>query len=848
MTATSIEQVSQHIKLDAIPSTTSPLLVSALSLRDSGDYAGAGAALRAQLAHTPEDGVVLAHLAQVLMLCQDEAAAALALQQAMILAPAHPVVLRNQARWLLRRQQAGAALAVALAALECNPQEPESQVLVASALAASGQRAAALAQLDAVLLAHPDYAQALAIRTSLRYQQGDAVGALDDAQRALALTPHLVTLWPLVARLRQAAGDLPGALVAMAEALRSDPDNAGLLSIQGEFLRQAGRLDEALGVLARAVVFAPNSAAAWANLGAARQGNGETEAAMSAYTKALAIDAGLAEVAHNLGVLALAQGDPATALVHFEQALAAQPEQLQFIASRGVALLGLRRPAQEVEAVARQLLARAPRLPMGFALMGKLLQKLGRFDDAAKWLAQALSLAPGDASCLAALGGALKELGRLNEAEQLLNAAIEKNPNDHGTLGNLLFIENYNGNHEPQALLASARRYGALVRHRAGGCFLDWPALAIGGDAPRLRVGLVTGDLRNHPVGYFVEALLQKLQGGRLELFAYPSSPKEDELTTRIKPCFAAWKPIVEFDDAAAARLIHADGIQVLIDLSGHTGFNRLPVFAWKPAPVQATWVAYLATTGLGEIDWLIGDEVATPLEDAAHFSERLWRMPESYACFSPPAGAPETVPLPALAAGHVTFGSFNNLAKMTDAVVALWSRLLHAVPGARLFLKYGQLGDGAVVAHTQARFAAHGIGAERLILEGASPRTELLAAYNRVDLALDPFPYGGGTTSYEALWMAVPVLTQWGSRFLSRVGASIVQHAGLPEWVASSEDDYVAKAVGFASDLPRLAALRAGLREQVQRSSLFDAQRFARHFEDAMWGMWQHRLEQEQA
>jgi predicted O-linked N-acetylglucosamine transferase (SPINDLY family) len=842
MTTIPIEQVV----LDAMPSITSALLTAALVLRDAGNYVAADAALRAQLTSSPEDGVVLAHLAQVLMLRED-AAAEVVLQQALVLAPSHPVVLRNQARWLMRLQQPAAALKAAHSALQQTPEEPESQVLFASALSANGQREAALAQLDAVVLADPDYAQALAIRTSLRYRQGDAVGALSDAQRALALKPHLTVLWPLVASLRMAAADFPGALEAMAHALRSDPDNAGWLSIQGEYLRQANRIDDALSVLTRAVALAPGNATAWANLGTARQGNGETEAAMRAYEKALIIDASQAEVAHNLGVMALAQGDAETALTRFEQALAAHPDRLQFIASRGAALLSLHRPAQEVEAVARQLLALAPRQPTGFSLLGSLCQKLGRFDEAAHWLAQALALAPDDALCLSALGGALKELGRLGEAEYLLNAAIQKKPSCHVTLGKLLFVENYNGRHLPQTLLTSARRYGALVHRRAEGRFVAWPALTPGnGEQPRLRVGLVSGDLRNHPVGYFLESVLQALQGGCLEFFAYTSNPKEDELTARIKPCFAAWTSIVELDDAAAAHLIHSDGVHVLIDLSGHTSFNRLPLFAWKPAPVQASWVGYLATTGMDEIDWQIGDAVATPNEDTAHFSEGVWRMPESYACFTPPADCPAPAVLPALAAGYVTFGSFNNLVKMTDAVVALWARVLNAVPGARLFLKYTQLGDAAVVARTQARFLAHGIGAERLLLEGASPRTELLAAYNRVDLALDPFPYGGGTTTYEALWMAVPVLTQRGNRFLSRVGSSVVQHAGLPEWVASSEDDYVAKAVGFAKDLPRLAALRAGLREQVKRSSLFDAQRFAGHFEKAIWGMWQHWQEQQ--
>lgn len=260
---------------------------------------------------------------------------------------------------------------------------------------------------------------------------------------------------------------------------------------------------------------------------------------------------------------------------------------------------------------------------------------------------------------------------------------------------------------------------------------------------------------------------------------------------------------------------------------------------------MQVTWLGLPTTTGVAEMDYVLGDPHAIPAGFEGHFSETVWRMPDSYLCLAVPAAAGEVAPLPARSTGYVTFGSFNNLSKMTDAVVAVWARILKSVPGSRLLLKTKQLNDPAVCAKTRQRFAACGIAPDRLILDRIlAARDDHLAAYNKVDIALDTFPYPGVTTSVEALWMGVPVLSMQGDRFMSCTAGSIAHNAGLPDWIAADDDAYVAKAVAFASGLERLAALRAGLRQQVLVSPLFDAPRFARNFEDALWGMWQARAQ----
>ena len=461
---------------------------------------------------------------------------------------------------------------------------------------------------------------------------------------------------------------------------------------------------------------------------------------------------------------------------------------------------------------------------------------LGQLDDAVASYRRSLTLKPDDDAAHNNLGNTLRELGRIDEAITSCRQALKIKPDYFATHSNLLLSLNciYTA---PSDYLTEALRYGANVAQKVPARFADWQCAP---QPQRLRVGIVSGDLRNHPVGYFIEDILTQLDNTRIELIAYTSSPKEGDLTLRIKPHFAHWREIYALDDPSAAGLIHSDGVHILIDLSGHTSHNRLPVFAWKPAPVQCTWLGLPTTTGVAEIDYILGDPIATPPEDAAHFSEQIWRLPESYLCLSTPDATLQVNALPALTNGYITFASFNNLSKMNDATVSLWARILIALPDAKLLLKTKQFKDPAVIRTTLQRFAAQGIATDRLILEGQTPRRDNhLATYWRADIALDPFPYPGVTTSAEALWMGVPVLTLQGDRFMSRTAASIAHNVGLPGWIAASEDDYVAKAVRFAGDLPELSALRDQLRGQVRASPLFDAPRFAKHFEAALWGMW---------
>lgn len=608
--------------------------------------------------------------------------------------------------------------------------------------------------------------------------------------------------------------------------------------VLGAVLKTAGRIADSVAPMQKAAELLRNDPQAQTNLGVTLKELGRLKEAELCYLRAIRIKPDYAEAHNTLGNIYKELGRFTEAEASYRQALKIIPGYADACSNLG-SLLHDRGRFTEAESCYLRALDISPDFPNAHYNLGNTYKDMERLQEAEACFCRAIRLKPDFAEAHINLGNVWKELDRLEAAEASYRRALDIEPDLAVAQSNVIFCLNYIPTYDSLFLLEEAQKFGRMAAKKVREKFTAWRCSS---RPERVRVGLVSGDLRNHPVGFFLESVLAERDAATVEFIAYSNSRCDDELTTRIRPFFTEWKSLAGVSDEAAADAVHRDGIHILIDLSGHTGNNRLPMFAWKPAPVQATWLGYLATTGVTEIDYLIGDHHVTPPETDHYYSEKIWRMPDAWGCLSPPACAVDVGPLPALSSGAVTFGCFNNLAKMNDAVVALWSRVLHAVPSSRLLLKTGQLAAVSVCETTRDRFAAHGIPAERLILEGGSPRAELLNAYNRVDIALDPFPYTGGTTNFEVLWMAVPFITLSGDRFISRGGLSVLRNAGLPDWVAENEDDYVALAVRHSSDLARLAALRAGLRRQVTASPLFDAARFARNLENALWGMWQEQ------
>jgi protein O-GlcNAc transferase len=664
------------------------------------------------------------------------------------------------------------------------------------------------------------------------------LGRLEEAEasyrQAITLKPDLAEAQYNLGNTLNDLGRLEEAEASYRQAITLKPDYAEAQYNLGNTLRDLGRLEEAEASFRHAITLKPDLAEAHSDLGNTLKDLGRLEDAEASYRQAITLKPVYAEAHYNLGITLRDLGRLEEAEASYSHAIALKPDFEAAYCNLGVTLQDLGR-LEEAEASFRHAITLKPDLAEAHSDLGKTLQDLDRLEEAEVSYRHAITLKPDYAAAHYNLGVTLTDLGQLEDAEASYRHAITLKPDLAEAHSNLVFM------------LMSAGRVNSSVKDAHQHCANDrvialhkferWDCEK---QPRRLRVGFVSGDFSNHPVGYFLESVLDKLDQSKVELFAYTTKNKTDSLTDRIKPYFSFWKTVVGISDQKAASTIQNDGVHVLIDLSGHTRGNRLSVFAYRPAPVQVTWLGYFGTTGITEIDYILGDPNVTPIKESNHFTEKIWQLPESYLCFTPPEFDLEVNPLPAKSTGVITFGCFNNHSKITDQVIAVWAKILHAVPHSQLFLKGKTLSAPTQRVQFEASFARHGITSNRLILEGGSTRSDLLACYRRVDVALDPFPYPGGTTSVESLWMGVPVLTLRGTHFLSHVGETIAINAGLPDWIAFDTEDYVVRAVALASDYEKLAKLRMGLRQQVLASPLFDSTRFARNFEAAIWAMWQ--------
>ena len=362
----------------------------------------------------------------------------------------------------------------------------------------------------------------------------------------------------------------------------------------------------------------------------------------------------------------------------------------------------------------------------------------------------------------------------------------------------------------------------------------------------RLKVGYVGGDFCAHPVGMFFTAFFRHHDKNAVETFVYMTGADTDHVTESLRGQADHWRDAALLDDAAFAEAARADGIDILVDTAGHTAMNRLRAFARRCAPVQATGFGVMGTTGLDGMDYFLADRFEIPPGHEKFYSESVVRLPGDNVCFAPPDYAPAVAPLPARERGFVAFGCFNAAGKISPEAIALWSRALVLAPGSRMLLKNFGLGVPECRERFIRLFSGHGIGADRLILEGPATHAELLAAYGRVDIALDPIPYSGGLTTLESLWMGVPVVTLPGETFASRHSASHLANAGYPELIAKDAGDYVAIALKLASDLDGLANLRARLRPKMAASPVCDGARYARGLEAAYRAMWRRWCQDE--
>jgi protein O-GlcNAc transferase len=447
-------------------------------------------------------------------------------------------------------------------------------------------------------------------------------------------------------------------------------------------------------------------------------------------------------------------------------------------------------------------------------------------------LERAVALEPSHTSNHVALSVAYQQLNDHEGALRHLRRALELSPRSAALFSAYLFELAHHPGLSAAEVFREHVRYGETF----GGHSLHVRHVNAPEPDRRLRVGYVSGDFYQHTAMLFLLPVLTRHDRSRHEIFAYANVFRPDAMTEKLTALVSHWRPINALSDEAAAALIRDDQIDILVDLSGHTDSNRLPVFTYRPAPVQANWLGYPATTGLREIDYKIVNG-ATRTDREAFFTERLYRMPTASTCFNPPVATPAPGPPPALANGIVTFGSFNAPRKMSLDVVLIWAAIMREVPRSRLFLKYTGLHEPVRCRWFIEAFAAHGVTADRLQFEGHSPYAEHLRAYDRVDVGLDPFPYWGGATTRNALWCGVPVITL-DARHASPT-AALLANMGLDICIAPNERDYIAQAVAVATDVERLTTWRHELRPKLAASDHFNAESFTRSLENAFRTMW---------
>jgi len=719
-------------------------------------------------------------------------------------------------------------------AVALDPKNPEAHSNLGVACRALGRLDEAIAAYRRALELQPDYPQAHNNLGAALAAQGRLDEAIAAFRRALERQPDHAEACKNLGNALRDRGQFDEAIAVYRRALELQPDAPETHNALGIALRERGQIEEASAAFRRAIELQPNDPEGHNNLGAALAGLGRLDEAIAACRRALELRPGYPQAHNNLGYIFRERGQPEEAVAACLRALQIKPNFPEALDNLGAALLGQGRAAEAI-AAGRRALELQPDFPEAHNNLGAALARQGQLDEAITAYRRALELQPGCTPAHNNLGTALKSRGEVDAALASFRQALKLQPDDAPAHSNLIFCLHLHPGQNEKTIAAEHRRWNRRFSDPLKP-FLQ-PHANDPAIARPLRIGYVSADFRDHPVGRHVLPLLERHDREQFEIFCYSGVVRPDPITERLRALNGRWRNTFGVSDARLAEMIREDGVDILVDLALHTAGNRLPVFARQPAPVQVAWLGYPGSTGLRGIGYRLTDgHMEPPEEKSAWTAEKPVRLPDCWSCYRPADETPEVNALPALSAEGVTFGSLNNFAKMHEGVLALWARVLEAVQGSRLLM---YCPEGLARERVRAALGARGIAAERVELVGASPRPEYLRLHQRIDIGLDPFPFNGMSTTCDALWMGTPVLTLPGKMPASRAGLSILSSVGLGELAAASEEDFVRMAVELAGDLPRLAELRAGLRPRMQASPLMDTARFTQNVEAAYRTMW---------
>lgn len=692
--------------------------------------------------------------------------------------------------------------------LRQKPNDPDALHLLGMIYSESGEYDQAVTHIQKALQADPHFAEAYNNLGNIFRKTKRLDKALENYQKAVSLNPTLSEIFLNMGIVLQDLGNTDEAIASYHRVIEIRPDHFGAYNNLGLALQEEGNTDEAISCYRQAIQINPRFADAHNNLANTLKNKGQRDDAKSSYQQAIAINPDFAEAFNNLGILLKEEGYLDDAIACYMRALEIKSDYVEAYSNLGAAYH------------AKGALGRA------FSYYQKAIMIDSRYADAYN-----------------NLGNAFKDAGNLVKAESYFKLALEIKSDSSVAFSNLLFTQHYDDTKSPEDVFSGHLKFAEhfekpLIVNRIR-------TLNKAVTDRKLRIGYVSPDFRTHSVAYFLEPALAAHNHNDFEIFCYSDVIVPDSITNRIQGHTDSWLNIVGKSDEDVYNLVQEHQIDILVDLSGHTGNNRMLVFARKPAPVQLTWIGYPATTGLSAMDYKIVDSYTDPPGLTDHlYTEKLLRMPECFLCYLPPADSPDIIidpPVPS--EGHIHFGSFNNFSKVSPATVDMWARILQSVPDAVLVLKARCFADEQMRRYAEEMFSIRNIDADRIELLSWVPSTHPhLDLYNRIDIALDTFPYNGTTTTCEALWMGVPVITLAGKAHASRVGASLLSNIGYQELVALTVEEYIDIAVRLAKDREKLRFLHATLRDNMAQSPLTAAKQFTANLEICyrkIWKQW---------
>ncbi|MBF0359085.1 MAG: tetratricopeptide repeat protein [Magnetococcales bacterium] len=662
---------------------------------------------------------------------------------------------------------------------------------------------------------------------------GKLNAAVTALKKAIAIKPDYADAYSNLGNVLQEQGEFDEAVDSYQKAIILKPDYADAYSNLGTLLKKLGELDKAVYNYQKAIDINPDSPGAHYNLGRTLHEQGELDKAVSSYQKAISIKPGFLEAVLNLGNILKELGKLDEAAFSYQKAILIKPDHAMAHSNLGVVLQEQGKVDKAVLSYKKAILYK-PDYAEAYSNLGVVLQETGKLEEAVKSCQKAIAIKPDFAIAYNNLGNALRDQCKLDEAVASYQKAIEIKADYTDAFSNFLFIISYYTLYSFEETLKHHQSWDKV--HGKVGLENSFSHLGSLNPDKKLKVGYISPDFKHHPVSDFMRGIIQNHNHNSFQIYCYSNVSSPDKITGEFKKLADVWRDVLGLNDQELAQQIYADGIDILIDLSGHTKKNRLKVFTYKPAPVQTTYLGYCTTTGLQAMDYWLTDPILTPDNSPEKSTETVVRLPTCWVCYKPM----EPPPIAMIDRGSnmgVVYGSFNHLSKITPTVARVWSRILSALPTAKLLLKTKQLVNIQEQERIFYIFAKNGIKKERLILQKDSP--DYLKEYGVVDIALDPFPRTGGLTTADALWMGVPVITLAGQRMIERQGASLLSAVGKREWIAESEDEYVLKALELAEGGILDSKQRLSLHNRVVSSPLCDYKNFVNGLERAYRQMW---------